>query len=256
MDQTKVISAASHPKTNELIYKLITAHINNNCKILDFGAGQGYMAQKISNYLMSIDLKPEDHLYACEVTPECFEYSDIKCQKISSESTIPFDNQFNVIYAIEVMEHIPRPYDFLHEAYNKLEKGGSLIFSVPNILHFNSRIKFLLTGYGEMFGALSTDPKNAGRICGHIMPLNYSHLLYGLKKCGFNSIKFHVDRKKKGALIPSIIFYPVFKYFSYKYNRSLKKYDEEVWEENKDAVRFMNSLDLLSSRSCVLEAYK
>lgn len=257
MDQIKIKPSASHPKTNEVVFKLITSRINNECKILDFGAGRGYMAQKVGDYLESINLKPEDHLYACEVAPQHFQYNSIKCQKILPDSIIPFnDDTFDVIYAIEVIEHTPRPYDLLCQAYKKLKKGGCLIFSAPNILHFQSRIKFLLTGYGEMFGALSSDSKNAGRICGHIMPLNYSHFHYGLKKCGFDTVSFDIDRRKKGALIPSIIFYPLLKLMSFNYSRSLKKYDEEVWEENRDIVRFMNSLDVLSSRSCVITACK
>ena len=63
--------------------------------------------------------------------------------------------------------------------------GGFLIFSVPNTLHFKSRLQFLFTGYGDMFGPPSTEDKNAGRICGHIMPLSFPYFVYGLKRAGF-----------------------------------------------------------------------
>ena len=42
--------AASHPLTNKKIYNLITENISKNSKVLDFGSGQGYMAQKIVQY--------------------------------------------------------------------------------------------------------------------------------------------------------------------------------------------------------------
>lgn len=248
---------ASHPKTNELIYSLITEHISNESTVLDFGAGQGYMSQKVGQYFKSQRTAPQNHVYACEIAPENFKYNDIECKKISTNSEIPFsDDTFDLIYAIEVLEHTPRPYDFFTQAFGKLKRGGLLIFSTPNILHFKSRLSFLLTGYPEMYGPLSIKDNNAGRICGHIMPLSYSNFHYGLRKAGFDRIEFHVDRRKKGALIPALLMYPLLRYSSYKAERDLKKYDEEVFSENQEIVSFMNSIDVLSSRSCILVARK
>ncbi len=253
----KIKPSASHPKTNEVIYSLIKRYISKDSKVLDFGAGQGYMSQKVGTYFKEIGGEPKKHIYACEVFPEYFKYADIQCSKISTDSIIPYDDEtFDLIYAIEVLEHTPRPYDFLFQAYAKLKDAGRLIFSVPNILHFKSRLKFLVTGYAEMYGPLSIEPKNAGRICGHIMPLSYSNFHYGLRKAGFCSIEFHPDRRKKGALIPAIFVYPLLMFSSFKANRNLKRYDKAVWEENKDVVLRMNSIDILSARSCIIVAEK
>ena len=126
MDQIKIKPSASHPTTNEVIFKLITGRIDKNCKILDFGAGRGYMAQRIGDHLEDADLKPEDHLFACEVAPEHFQYNSIKCHKILPDSIIPFDdNTFDVIYAIEVIEHTQGHMTFCVRPTRNLKKAGA-----------------------------------------------------------------------------------------------------------------------------------
>jgi SAM-dependent methyltransferase len=253
----RIKPGGSHPSTNRVVFSLIQEYITKTSVVLDFGAGQGHMSQKVGDHFKALGRYPRDHLHACEVAPECFQYEAIECRKAPSDSTIPFpDRTFDLIYAIEVLEHLPRPYDFFIQAAAKLKTGGVLLFTTPNILHFKSRLGFLLTGYGDFYGPLSIRETNAGRICGHIMPLSYSNFHYGLRKAGFSSITFHVDRRKKSALIPALIFYPFLKIASYAARRKLNKYDADVYAENETVVPFMNSLDVLSSRSCILVSRK
>lgn len=248
---------ASHPKTNEIIFQLIKDNISKNSTLLDFGAGRGYMSQKVGKYLESEGLLVKDHLHACDIDPDSYEYDGIKCKEAFVGSNIPYDNgMFDVIYSIEVLEHMPRPYDFFDQCFEKLKPGGKLIFSTPNILNFKSRMRFLMTGYHEMYGPLSIQNKNAGRLCGHIMPLSYSNYHYGLRKAGFHNISSHIDRRKRGALIPSILMYPLLRWSSCRANSKLSKYDIEVAKENDGVVNQMNSIDLLSSRSCIIIASK
>jgi SAM-dependent methyltransferase len=173
------------------------------------------------------------------------------------DSVIPFpDASFDLIYAIEVLEHTFRPYDFFKQAFAKLKKGGHLIVTVPNSLHFKSRLSFLFSGFAEMFGPCSTREKNAGRICGHIMPLNYANFVYALRTAGFSEMEFARDRTKKSSMAWSLVFYPFLKIASVLYDRGLRAYDKEVWEENRDVVYRVNSLDVLTSRSCIMIARK
>lgn len=257
MNEIAIWPGSSHRRTNEVIYSIITERIDSDCKVLDFGAGSGYMCQRIGNYFKAEGVQPKDHIFACEIAPDDFQYKEIACRKIAPHSIIPYDNEsFDLIYAIEVMEHTRRPYDLIDQAYSKLKTGGWFVFSVPNFLHFKSRLKFLFSGFAEMYGPLSSEEKNAGRICGHIMPLNYSHFMYGVKKSGFRSSELFIDRRKKSALFLSLLFFPVLKYASHKYKKSLKKYDEEVWKENEAIVSKVNSIDILTSRSCIIVAQK
>jgi len=243
--------------TNDVILDLIVPRLHPEVQLLDFGAGAGYMAQRLGSYLSNNGMEPQKHLVACEISPEKFQYSEIECHALLGDSRIPFpDGRFDLIYAIEVLEHVPRPYDFFQEAHRKLKKDGVLLFSVPNFLQMKSRFQFLLTGFGDLYGPPSAHEKNAGRICGHIMPLSYPYLHYGLRKAGFRSIRFHMDRRKKGASFLAVLLFPLLRWSSWSYARALKKYDLEVWEETREIVREVNSLRMLSSRSCILSAQK
>jgi len=248
---------ASHPVTNQVILSLIEKNISKNSKVLDFGAGQGYMSKKIGDHFKSLGCNPSEHIFACEIDTENFKYTEIQCKKIEPNSELPFPNDaFNLIYAIEVLEHTRRPYDFFEECYNKLAPGGVLIFSTPNILNFKSRLSFLFTGYPEMYGPLSIHNKDAGRICGHIMPLGYNNFNYGLRKAGFREVEFHIDRRKKSALIPALILYPFLMLGTLKSKNSTVKYDKSVFLQNEKSISVINSLDMLSSRSCIMVARK
>lgn len=247
----------SNRTTNDVIFSILEGLMQGTSRMLDFGAGTGHMSQRVGELMIKKGMDPARYLHACEIAPEKFQYGKVECRAISTDSRIPFeDNSFDIIYSIEVLEHTPRPYDFFEEAGRKLKKGGRLIFSVPNTLQMQSRLKFLFTGFGEMYPPPSIHMKNAGRICGHIMPLNYSQFSYALRKAGFSSIAFHSDRKKKSAVFPALLLYPFLKLGTLQYGRSLKRYDLEVWEETRDVVRTMNTFSMLTSRSCIIVASK
>ncbi len=248
---------ASNRVTNDTVFGLLDGRIKETSRILDFGAGQGHMCERVGGLLKKKGLDPRTHLTACEITADSFLYEPVKCHAISTDSKIPFDPAtFDLIYAIEVIEHTPRPYDFFLEAYDKLAPGGALIFTAPNILHMQSRLKFFFTGFSELYGPSSIQEKNAGRICGHIMPLSFANFRYGLKKAGFTAIDFHVDRRKRSAKFIASLFYPLLRFAAARYDKGLKRYDEEVWKENYGIASEVNSFDILTSRSAVILAVK
>ena len=111
--KSKRIKSASHPTTNKVIFDLISPRVEEGSKILDFGAGHGHMSQRIGDEAEKRGLSPKECIYPCEIVPEEFQYEKVECSKIKTDSMIPFDdNFFDVIFAIEVLGHTPRPYDF------------------------------------------------------------------------------------------------------------------------------------------------
>ncbi len=254
---SSTIKSASHRVTNDVIFDLLSTRLNARSRVLDFGAGAGHMSQRVGERLRELGGDPARQLVPCEIVPEAFQYAEVPCVRIGVDSVIPSaDRTLDLIYSIEVLEHTFRPYDFMSEAWRALRPGGWLVFSVPNSLHMKSRWMFLLTGFPELFGPPSTAEKNAGRICGHIMPLNYSYFVYGLRRLGFEGVTFYPDRLKRSSWAMSALLYPVLKCASLWFDRQLRSYDEEVWRENRAVVWRMNSMEVLSSRSCIVVAQK
>lgn len=54
---------------------------------------------------------------------------------------------FDVVIAMEVIEHVRYPLKMLGEIRRVLAEGGSLILSTPNPSHLESRLAMLLLGY-------------------------------------------------------------------------------------------------------------
>tara|TARA_B100002019_G_scaffold190746_1_gene164966 strand:- start:296 stop:1063 length:768 start_codon:yes stop_codon:yes gene_type:complete len=251
------IRSASHYSTNDKIFSDLEPLVKKGAKILDFGAGAGHMVQRIGEHAKLLNIKPSDLVFPCEVEPDCFLYEDVECTPINLDSKIPFeDNNFDAVYAIEVLEHTSRPYDFMVEAYRVLKPGGVLIISVPNMSHILSRFSLFFTGFSSLFPPPSKKQKNAGRICGHIMPLTFPYFHYGMTRAGFEEINLMSDRLKKSCLFWYILLFPVIKFTSLLYSRKLYKYDSEVWDENVPLVYEMNSMKMLCSRSIICKSQK
>ncbi|MDA7930172.1 class I SAM-dependent methyltransferase [Akkermansiaceae bacterium] len=251
------IKSASHPTTNNVIFGHLKPHVKEGARLLDFGAGYGHMSQRIGTFAKDLKLDPKEVIFPCEIVPEEFEYTDVTCTEIKPDSIIPFpDAHFDVVYAIEVMEHTQRPYDLFQEAARVLKPGGTLIVSTPNVSHLVSRISNLFSGFPHLYPPPSKKVENAGRICGHIMPLTYPYFHYGAATAGFTEISFHTDRLKKGAIFLAIILWPFLKLSTFRYLRRLKQYDAGLADENSHLVPTMNSLGVLASRSSIVIAKK
>ena len=126
-----------------------------------------------------VNVKPSELIFPCK--DWCFLYNGVECTPIDLDSKIPFgDDYFDAVYAIEVLEHTSRPYDFFVEAYRVLKPGGVLIISVPNVSHILSRFSLFFSGFASLFPPPSKKQKNAGRICGHIMPLSFPYFHYAI----------------------------------------------------------------------------
>ncbi len=67
---------------------------------------------------------------------------------------LPFDDeQFDVVIATEVMEHLPNHSAFLAEAVRITRNQGHLIITTPNINRVHSRLQFAFTGQHEVRSA-------------------------------------------------------------------------------------------------------
>lgn len=73
-----------------------------------------------------------------DITPE-FAAPDILIQDISGGIPFP-DASFDHVFCIEVLEHVPNPYQTLGEIHRVLRPDGVLVLSVPNPYHVKELI--------------------------------------------------------------------------------------------------------------------
>ena len=106
-----------------------------NAKILDAGCGEGVLVDKYRKKgfnILGLDLN----------------YSSKHIKK-GNIKKMPFKNQeFDLVLCLDVLEHsnISDHEKMIKELERVTKKNGFIIFGLPNLAHFGSRISFLFTG--------------------------------------------------------------------------------------------------------------
>jgi SAM-dependent methyltransferase len=252
-----LIRPASHPATNRKIFELVIQEGILDKKILDIGAGRGYMSQLLGEYVKKNGKIPADVISACDLFPEYFEYPEVICEKVAILDRLPYgDASFDLLYAIEVLEHLTNPYAFINELFRILKPQGKAIISVPNILNISSRISFLTHGFFDLFEPLSFNDEDAGRLCGHIMPLNFFYIEHGMRKAGFKKTGVEIDRLRKWNLCLYYLMFPFINLSAWRFKQRVIKKNSYLFEVNKEPLALMNGKDMLCSRSCIILGVK
>lgn len=251
------IPTASHVRTNAKVMDLITSIVGPEATIVDFGAGLGHMSDRVARWMEAGGGDPARQITACDLEPGQFRSKRVTCVGISPDSTFPESvKDVDLVYSIEVLEHLPRPYDFFANAYAALRPGGHLLVTTPNILHMTARMGLMFQGYLTMFAPPSARPENAGRICGHIMPLGYGQIHAGLRKAGFTGMSLHLDRAKRGAQILYWLYWPWLKLGSRIALRRLARVEPPLFDETGAVMQALNERTLATARSCIVLARK
>lgn len=129
-------SGSRHPWLRKLFHLLSGdvdprdfIHAPNGARILDYGCGNvGYLLDfgrrgfNISGAEISSN-----------VVAQCRD-NKIDVRQVTNLSKIPFaDEEFDIVYLMQVFEHLRDPNLFMKELYRVLKPGGLLYLSVPNI---------------------------------------------------------------------------------------------------------------------------
>ncbi|MCB8943121.1 MAG: class I SAM-dependent methyltransferase [Ardenticatenaceae bacterium] len=121
--------------------------ISPDKQILDVGCGEGALVKKYRAKGYSI--------YGLD-----YNYGEPFIM-VGSVTKLPIEsNSFDVVLLLDVLEHLPFPDQevALEEIFRILRPGGMFIFSIPNLAHLISRIKFMFWGRLGRTAKLSKHP--------------------------------------------------------------------------------------------------
>jgi len=136
----------------ELFLSLIDKKYN---KVLEVGCGKGYFS-----YVGALH-KKFIHCSGCDVffdyrKKEIAEYAESVEYKKIENNILPFsDNLFDLVFSMDVIEHIDNDIEFIKESIRVCKKGGEIIIGTPNYWRITNI--FLM-----LFGQLKY-PKNMGK---------------------------------------------------------------------------------------------
>ncbi|MBN2480508.1 MAG: class I SAM-dependent methyltransferase [Bacteroidales bacterium] len=211
----KKVVPITMPGIHETFYPYLVKELKafDNPKILEIGSGHGAFTQRL--WEDGYDVTASD-LY-----PENFFFDQLSCHKVDLREDMPFDAaSFDMVIAVEVMEHVHDHEMFFRECGRILKKGGRLIFSTPNILSLKSRIRFLFSGFFYTFKALDHQRNDGLQHVSSLTINQYENL--GLRN-GLKLADISIDKLQNTSLIYFIPLYPVIRIYCL-----IKKIDSSI----------------------------
>jgi SAM-dependent methyltransferase len=117
----------------DMINRYHRSHLHAECTLrtLDVGCGSG-------NFICCLeDWFPDADINGLDIDSELLEYVVRRTDRVNlvqaSAEEIPFDNKiFDVVSALQVVEHLTEPERFFSEAYRVLKSDGLLLLATPN----------------------------------------------------------------------------------------------------------------------------
>ncbi len=250
------IPSFSHPITTDVILRLLESENLAGKRVLDLGAGPGYLSWKLDAFLDARGIDGRDVITACDLFPEQFKYDRFVCEFGDFADRLPYDDgTFDIVLCMEVIEHVPDQVHLMDEIARILKPGGRAIITTPNTLNINSRIQYFFTGTMPLYDIMPISEVNVVHVSGHINPISAYYLFYFAKLAGFETVRFHTDRYKKSGTILSVLFWPVIQ-LVVAINNVKKRARSPWWRENREGFAAVNSFRMLAGRTTIVDAVK
>jgi 2-polyprenyl-3-methyl-5-hydroxy-6-metoxy-1,4-benzoquinol methylase len=146
------------------IFEMLNPYLKTGMRILDFGCGEGAFSQRLIDKGMIVD--------GCDINTEQIKAKVDKKITIDLNTEINpglFSGQYDMLIALEVLEHLHNPWKYLNDCLTLLKDEGIIVLSTPNISSFISRLRFFMRG--ALIAFEKTDLAH-----GHITPLSFVQL--------------------------------------------------------------------------------
>lgn len=177
--------------SNDEIYRTglsLLKDLNLNGSILDFGCGQGRFLSMLSGMKFK-DMAGADLMSRPMEFPASYQWIQ---ENLNNKLSLKEDS-FDVIVAIEVLEHLENPRAVVRELKRLLKPGGYLIMSTPNNESIRSIFSLIFKGHFVSF--LERDYP------AHITALTSLDIKRILTENNFHGINFYYIKK---GLIPAL----------------------------------------------------
>lgn len=142
--------------------RYLLVDIEKNSCILDIGCGIGLFLQKLNTtidnaLIVGIDVNTYALSYAHKIVPSAHLIRAVA-------DKLPFlKKKFNAIFALDLIEHLKNPSDFLKEVHRVLSDNGSLTLSTPDrysiyLVRGKSKVEQAVFNVSRILGSAKVDP--------------------------------------------------------------------------------------------------
>lgn len=221
-------------------------------RALDVGSGTGALLAKLRRNLPGIET------WACDYTDSLMAGDGQKVDVANlNEDRLPYaDNSFDLVTCTEVIEHLENYRRLVRETARVLRPGGSVVFSTPNILNLQSRLRFMWFGFWNLFGPLPIGRAETFSTVGHITPVSYFYLAHAMAEAGLEVTAFQIDKVQRTAVVKLALLAPFIGLFSWLASAREHRRFKTITADNRMIVDAMNSRKMLLGRSIIVMAQK
>lgn len=190
-DRNPVKRLLQHDRIDHSLLELKTVPMNFRGRFLDYGAGNGELAKRLSGKF------PESQIYCFEPSRVLRDQArahltGVKQVEIVSETSVISDHSLDYILCLEVFEHLPpdRIQAALKEITRLARPDAQIIIGVPNEIYLSALLKgmFRMT---RRFGEVDARPENIfraflGKPPRHRPVVSFDNLPYIIRHMGFD----------------------------------------------------------------------
>jgi methionine biosynthesis protein MetW len=134
--------------------RILLEWIGEGKRVLEVGCSTGYISRLL--------VERKCDVTGVEIDPAAAERARSRCREVLVlDLNSPLwvrslvGRTFDVVLLADVLEHLVDPWRVLREMAGSLEAGGSLVISLPNVVHWVTRLKILLGQFNyESMGTL------------------------------------------------------------------------------------------------------
>jgi SAM-dependent methyltransferase len=217
---------------------------------LDVGSGGGQLLRLVAS-------RYPVNSFACDYTDRLMETpgQTVEIADLNHQSLPYTANRFALVTCVETIEHLENFRAMVREIFRVLKPGGLAVISTPNVLNLRSRMRYLFSGFYNLFGPLVPEESKVHGPRGHITPVNWFYLAHSLLSTGFPDLRLSVDKyQRRSWPIFVLLVWPIHLASRIIYWRDRKH--RTLNEKNVSAVHLMNSRDLLLGRTLIVTASK
>jgi SAM-dependent methyltransferase len=204
-DEYKGLPIRCAPNTHAVALSLLTDHTSVRERVLDLAAGSGAWLARLNDAgfdlftAVELDTKRFEFI---QVTPLPLDLNRDFSQKLDSSN-------FNLITALEIIEHLDCPRNFLKTIHQLLAKDGYLLVTTPNIGHWSGRLRFLASAEHRYFKESDYYEQR------HITAITDLHMKLMFREIGYELVAYQTSGSffglfKKILLLPMSFFFKAF----------------------------------------------